>query len=142
MRALWSTAQNYRDNTQAALPSYRERIVEIAFAANEGGLNLAMGPDQIQSILAKGDLAGRLLTEFDFDHHRWVRLLVLMGEMEKQLEGLERVLDDPEGYHRLLRVTYDSGFPYQRGPEWREEADEWLQALHRVARELSERRRV
>src|SRR5207237_5031809 len=38
--AIWNTAQNFRDNTQAMLPSYRERIVNIRFVDDEGGLNL------------------------------------------------------------------------------------------------------
>lgn len=46
---IFRTAQNYRDNMQAMLPSYRERIIQIHLTDHEGGLNLDMSPTDIPS---------------------------------------------------------------------------------------------
>ena len=36
-RAIFSSAQNYRDNTQSRLPSYRERVVQVRLNEDEAG---------------------------------------------------------------------------------------------------------
>jgi hypothetical protein len=138
--AIWTTAQNYRDATQARLPSYRERIAQIAFAPDEGGLNLAMGPRQIESILRKGKRAGELLRDFEFDQHRWVRFRVLMAELELQLERFREVVGDPEHFDALLLERVRRGYPYPRNPEWCAEAQAWLAALRALSVSLAERR--
>ena len=140
--AIWTTAQNYRDSTQARLPSYRERIAQIAFAPDEGGLNLAMGRQQIESILLKGQRAGQLLRDFHFDEHRWVRFRVLMAELEQQLDGLGRVVRDPDHFDALLLERVRRGYPYPRDPDWCYEAHAWLNELRSLSITLAERRRV
>ncbi len=108
--AVFNTAQNYRDNTQAALPSYRERVVHVMLNDKEGGLNLAMPPDIIAKMEAKGVEAARLLREeFDFNQHQWVRILVLMGRLETEFEHIKKAFEAKGGlpfaaeqYRRLL----------------------------------------
>jgi len=41
------------------LPSYRERVCQVRFARGEGGLNLAMKPAMIASIMGKAGARGR-----------------------------------------------------------------------------------
>jgi predicted acylesterase/phospholipase RssA len=92
LRAVFETAQSYRDNAQAGMPGYRERILQLFMDSHEGGLNLDMEPAVIEHIQAKGRCAAReLLTRYDtldsvhFLEHRWVRMHVLMSELERQL---------------------------------------------------------
>jgi len=102
--AIWATAQNYKDTTQMMLPSYRERVVQVRFARAEGGLNLAMKPETIQRIMSKGRRAGeKLLEHFRFEDHRWVRMRVLMRELEKELPRLRgRLAQGSPTYYELL----------------------------------------
>jgi len=134
--AILATAQNYRDNTQAALPSYRDRVVQVRLAAHEGGLNLAMPPATRAAIAAKGRQAGdTLLREFDFDHHRWVRCQVLLNQLEANLHAM-RATFDREDYAALFDAAPAAAraFPYPRTGPWRAEALRHLAAL----RELDE----
>jgi hypothetical protein len=67
LTAIFATAQNYRDNSQSLLPSYRERVVQVRLEEGEGGLNLAMDSKTIAKIVDKGDRAGEVLCDgFDF----------------------------------------------------------------------------
>ncbi len=91
LRAIFETAQNFRDNAQSSLPGYRERIVQIGLRDGEGGLNLKMDAKTIEGIGKKGLLAAQLLVEHfhkgektSFDEHVWVRLYVFMAEMERE----------------------------------------------------------
>ena len=89
LRAVADTMQNWQDSLQAAAPGFRDRIVEVYLPPDEGGLNLTMTGRQIESLAARGGLAGkRILAEFDFTTHRWLRFRVAMNgytlAMEKQ----------------------------------------------------------
>jgi hypothetical protein len=137
--AIWTTAQNFRDSTLSRLPSYRDRIVQIAFAPDEGGLNLAMGKKQIDNIVGKGKRAGELLRdEFDFDHHRWVRLRVLLAELEPRLDRLADLLDD---YDKLSQGV-DGEYPYPPNAEWRKDAPPLIETLRAAANEVRARRKA
>jgi hypothetical protein len=61
--ALKDAAQNWRDNAQARLPGFRERVVHIRLAAGEGGLNLTMPADKITELSERGAYAGGRLLE-------------------------------------------------------------------------------
>ena len=127
--AIWTTAQNHRDNMQARLPSYRERIVQIRFAPDEGGLNLAMGPAAIASIVAKGQLAGqRLRDQFSLNDHRWVRLRVLLPLLENHLRQAREVFPSAEDYRKFLDEL-PASVPYRGDDAWRERACRYLTAL-------------
>ncbi|MGH8470222.1 MAG: patatin-like phospholipase family protein [Gammaproteobacteria bacterium] len=135
--AIFNTAQNYRDNTQAMLPSYRERIVQIRLAENEGGLNLAMPIHTINQVIAKGEQAGEVVNgQFDFDIHRWVRFQVMMKQMEAGLDRLERVLSDYDFYLELLHnPPLPPKYPYPRDDPWFEDAARRIKDLGGVIRE-------
>lgn len=57
------TMQNWRDNLQTELPGYRERVCEVRFDVDEGGLNLRMAPPAIQALMARGFEAGGKLAD-------------------------------------------------------------------------------
>lgn len=116
--AIFGTAQNYRDTAQARLPSYYERIVRVRLKPDEGGLNLRMPQRIVAAIVRKGRLAGRALLPlepeaaarrrggFSFDEHRWVRLVVLLSELDQQLRDMRAAYDDEQAdYPGFLRAA-------------------------------------
>jgi hypothetical protein len=128
-QAIFGTAQNYRDTMQAHLPSYRERIVQIRLNKDEGGLNLVMPKAVIEKVVQKGHEAGATLcdpNEFNFDHHVWVRFLVLMAQLEDNIIGMQEVLKSPDFEHRLeqqLKMSLDPQhkYPYCKDAAWAED---------------------
>lgn len=119
--AAWATAQNHRERMQSALPSYRERIVTVRFSEDEGGLNLTMGPEAIESIRDKGRQAARNLLEFPFDEHRWVRFRVLMAQ-QGELQRVRAHYPDRAAYEAFLLTNYHSSYSYPKSEPWRREA--------------------
>ncbi|HKS27119.1 MAG TPA: hypothetical protein VJS44_04840 [Pyrinomonadaceae bacterium] len=130
---IFNIAQNYRDNTQAHLPGYRERIVSIALSDKEGGLNLEMPPDIIKEVVVKGELAGeKLLQYFRFEQHQWVRFRVLVRELEKNLARLKKVLaDEPVifDYKTLIELQRSEGLYFPDKAEWGEKVAELLDGI-------------
>ena len=91
VRAVADTMQNWQDSLQAAAPGFRDRIVEVYLPPDEGGLNLTMTDAQIESLAARGGRAGRrVVTEFDFTTHRWLRFRVAMNGFTLALEKQRR----------------------------------------------------
>jgi hypothetical protein len=91
LRSILDTSLNYRDTMQSLLPSYSDRIVTVRLTKQEGGLNLNMDPATIRGITEKGARAGReILSQFNLQHHQWVRLRLLINELEEQLTDLRR----------------------------------------------------
>lgn len=124
--AVFESAQNYRDTSQARLPSYRERVVQIRLARDEGGINLTMPPATIARLIRLGEeAADALLTEFNFEHHQWVRLRVLMEQLTTQLNGMDARLDPALIGKLLADQARDQkpNFPYRMPSQmWRHEA--------------------
>jgi hypothetical protein len=96
---LFDTARNWADTELMAMPGYRDRIVHVSLAENEGGLNLNMPADIIAALGDRGECAGELLAaRFDpkpgidpktqthirltWDNHRWVRYRSMMAAIE------------------------------------------------------------
>lgn len=135
--AIFTTAQNYRDNMQAMLPGYRERIVQIRLSDDEGGLNLAMGDQTIRNVMEKGAEAGRvLLSNFDFRVHQWVRFQVLLIQMEKYFDKAWRVAGQKSptrqfNYERLLEDQLANQYPYHRKDDWPGLARQRMEAMGR-----------
>jgi hypothetical protein len=87
----------YHDTLLARLPSYYDRIVTVYLSEQEGGLNLDMPRAVIENIADRGGAAGAQMSDFSFDQHRWVRLRLLLAEMEEQLGQLRGSLLPPPG---------------------------------------------
>ena len=101
---------------------------------DEGGLNLGMDSVVITKMIAKGTRAGEVLADdFRFDHHRWVRFLVLMKMLEENLHRL-REGELGESY-ALLLANVEPDFPYgaERGDAWEREAAARLHDLLRLS---------
>jgi len=85
LSAIVNSMQNWNDNTQAALPGYRDRIVTVFLDRDEGGLNLDMPPEILRRLRARGAAAGALIasrfaapstigpTAMNWENHRWLR---------------------------------------------------------------------
>jgi len=114
---LWAvigSMQNYRDNLQAGLPSYRERVAQIRLAPDEGGFNLDMDDRLIKRIVAKGQLAGEKLdTKFVDNHHKWVRLLVLTSELEQGFRNIRKQQTDTQFAELIGEQFCTEGYPYR-----------------------------
>lgn len=91
--AILDSARNWQDASQAVMPGYTERIVRIYLKDNEGGLNLKMPRELIDALGELGEYAGDELLNFDFDEHRWRRLLAATAAMEKYFESLNKAFD-------------------------------------------------
>jgi Patatin-like phospholipase len=96
---LFDTARNWGDTELSAMPGYRDRIVHVALADNEGGLNLSMPPETVRAIGERGECAGTLLAarfashpgkdpktkkaiRLTWDNHRWIRYRTFMAAFE------------------------------------------------------------
>ncbi len=138
LEAIFTTAQNYRDNMQSMLPSYRERIVQIRLTDDEGGLNLNMSPEIIAEVVRKGEDAGNaLVEEFNLNTHQWVRFRVFMKQMEKSLNKMNKVMNDCPFYMNTLNPPLPSQFPYQRDDEWLRNAKRQLEEMRDLINKLT-----
>jgi Patatin-like phospholipase len=133
---LVDSAKDWQDNLQSTLPGYRERIVHIGLAPDEGGLNLAMDSKTIQQLAEYGREAGDVLcTSFDLDGHRWRRFLVAMARLEETLEEVtaayETLPGKPEGFDEFLKRYADDPSSYRQDSKVR------LEVLLDRARDLA-----
>jgi predicted acylesterase/phospholipase RssA len=136
-RAIFYSAQNYRDNMQSRLPSYQERIVQVRLGKDQGGLNLGMDPDAIEDMENKGKKAGdKLCDEFDFTRHQWVRLRVLMNLLETNLAET-REGPDLETIRTLVDRQSRETFPFStdrtKDEHWRTETMRRVELLANLA---------
>jgi len=102
--ALFDTARNWGDTELMAMPGYRDRVVHVELAEDEGGFNLSMPPKIIEALGERGERAGELLAgrfaptptgnevltdpktgepvALTGDNHRWVRYRSFMAAVE------------------------------------------------------------
>jgi hypothetical protein len=87
---ILNAARNWRDNMQAELPGYRDRICQIRLSASEGGLNLNMSAEIVAALLKRGDDAGELVISkaFDWNRHRITRFWTMMQMLQQSLGPL------------------------------------------------------
>ncbi len=100
VRAIATTMQGWTDSMQLASPGFRDRIVAVRLARDEGGLNLRMAPQVMRRLAARGEAAGTLLLAHyaqaqpppgivtGWRNHRWVRYRVAMRVFGEALDGL------------------------------------------------------
>jgi predicted acylesterase/phospholipase RssA len=118
------TMQNHVDSALTHEPGYRDRIVHVHTAPDEGGMNLTMPPSVIEALTLRGQAAGRELVErfaetpgtepgLSWDNHRWVRYRSAVAAIARQLEQFERAWHArPEGertYAQLVDRPDDVG---------------------------------
>jgi predicted acylesterase/phospholipase RssA len=126
--AILDTMQSWADDAQAALPGYRDRIVEVHLRDDEGGMNLTMPPETVRAAAGRGQAATAELAErFDLDQHRWTRYLTAMGELQEVIVRMQAGYDAADsqgaggGYRDLISAA-PSRAAYPRDAEWVAEA--------------------
>lgn len=83
------SAKDWQDQLTSQLAGQRERVVHIYLDTDEGGLNLAMPPERSRRLMRYGLEAGQAFNaSFDFDEHRWRRLVVFYKAMGQKLDAL------------------------------------------------------
>lgn len=116
--AILAAARNWQDSVQSTLPGYRERIVHIALKEDsEGGANLNMPKPLIDKLTHLGHLAGKRINEgFDFDEHRWRRVLSAYAAIEESFESLNESwnLGGPESFRDFM-LRYRAGLDNNDG---------------------------
>ena len=135
---LWSivtTMQNWRDESQFPTPGFRDRIVQISQAAQEGGLNLAMPAGTIAALADAGTMAAqRLIARFHpageegglgWTHHRRARLTTFLGTMQPATVSLTAAVGRPADWLTLL----ETDTRYLRSSAMRDEAARFLTGL-------------
>jgi predicted acylesterase/phospholipase RssA len=133
------TGLNWRDTLQMEMPGFRERVCHIRLAEDEGGLNLSMDAEAVNTLVTRGTSAGRSFGGFDFTSHRFTRYLMLMQMLETELHrvrdrfGFDREEgDDPRWFREQLAATIgDEGYPWTnaRTAAWCAEAHDATQSL-------------
>ena len=118
------TMQNHVDSGLTHQPGYRDRIVHVHTAPDEGGMNLTMPPDVIRALTLRGQAAGRALVErfaekpgtssgLSWDNHRWVRYRSTLTALATQLEELSgawrSAADGDRSYAELVDRPDDVG---------------------------------
>jgi len=156
--ALLNAAKDWQDQLRTVLPGYRERVAHIYLKSDEGGLNLNMPPERIDTLLDLGLRAGHLMTAhpptdraaaavatedkdrypFDFDDHRWRRFLSAYGTLEELLLQAEASWGEAgtPGTFRAFIETYlkDPGSYADSSLGDREEAFRRIDALMGLVR--------
>jgi hypothetical protein len=133
--AVIDTMMNWNDSMQMTAPGYRDRIVHIFHTQQEGGLNLTMPQEMIRLMSLRGEKAGeRILTDFDWDNHLWVRLRSVLDISDSQLALLrDGPLKDPASralFSRLLDEHTGAQIPEDNAPVTPEQAAELPALLH------------
>jgi hypothetical protein len=109
--ALVDSIHSFFDNMEARAPGFRDRIARIYLGPDEGGMNLTMPREIIDRLgmrgLAAGDkIVARFLGErpSGWENHRWVRLRLLLGQLDPLLRDFARQMAErplparPPGY--------------------------------------------
>lgn len=103
---LLDTGFTWHETLQATIPGFRDRIIHVKLdkTKDEGGLNLNMPPELIDSLNHRGTLAGQKLvrhyagpppedSDVSWDNHRWVRYRNLMNVLSQYLGKFARAYD-------------------------------------------------
>ncbi|MGZ5291983.1 MAG: hypothetical protein ACXWEH_06645 [Actinomycetota bacterium] len=143
-RQILDTMENWRDTMQSELPGFRERVCRINLAEGEGGMNIGMQRDAIDSLIAKGTAAGDALVErFRWPQHRLTRYVLMMQMLQRRLLGetdpltgtrsigLRESFADYRG--RLARGEVDADYLWGRDAAWCAAAAEQTDDLLRLA---------
>ncbi len=101
MRSILDAMQNWRDNVQAQMPGYRDRVANVGLKPKEGGLNLSMPLPVITELAGRGKRSAEILAQrfanpapgdrLTWDNHRWVRLRSLLGLLQEWLPHISRI---------------------------------------------------
>jgi Patatin-like phospholipase len=122
--AMLDTIRNWHDNTQLAVPGFRDRIVHVKLSPDEGGLNLNMNAKKVTSLSERGRWAAKLLRQrfgaaaattdpLNWNSHRWTRYRTSMALLQKAFRQMDRAFSHTDktfpDYNTLLARASDAG---------------------------------
>jgi hypothetical protein len=98
--AILDAIRNWHDNTQLAVPGFRDRVAHIQMRKNEGGLNLNMPDEVIGKLSARGRAVGQELRArfgkagatrkgLNWNTHRWTRFRSSVTLMQKAMRRID-----------------------------------------------------
>ena len=133
--AIIATMQNWSDNTLARMPGFRDRIAHVGLTNEEGGLNLKMPAERIQTLNERGINAGVEFVErfaanqekMNWANHRWIRLRTMLSSVVEMVRAIDRTCTNPQandqGYEQWIR-----SIPLGEAPsyQWRNESQRLL----------------
>lgn len=143
-RFLWqaiSAARTWQDQLLSRISGQRERISRIYLTGKEGGLNLTMPREVSERMMYLGYLAARKFVAeapaercFDFDEHRWRRLLVAYRGLRRFLAGAdESWRSEFEQFYRTYAPHAES---YEMTPAQQQRIEDDLDSLFGGAQAL------
>ena len=102
LMSIVNTMQNWRDEILFPYPGFRDRIVQVSQRPDEGGLNLDMPKESIDTLANAGAMAAeRLIDRFHaagseggagWENHQKVRLRTFLGICQPAIVGLSDTL--------------------------------------------------
>jgi hypothetical protein len=151
LTAIVNTMQNWRDTLQRAAPGARERVFTVRHTSSEGGLNLDMDPGAIGRMADSGALAARAMVESfqrppgtepqadDWEHHRWVRLRLLLPVLREFLDELRAGAGPGTATPTVEQLLKDAPMErsYELNARSREAGWTLLEELSRVAADVA-----
>ncbi|GMA17688.1 SuhR protein (plasmid) [Deinococcus metallilatus] len=140
--ALLDTAKNWGDGVFVQAPGYRDRIVHVHLAEDEGGLNLGMDAETVTRLMERGRAAAHLITTrfasgTAWDNHRRVRLLSLLAGVEalaREFEAEVGLVREGEMPWPEILAARNRGYPLLAAGQ--QVADQVAQALQDLGKEL------
>ena len=123
LRQIEDASRNWRDELQAELPGFRDRVCQIRMAPGEGGFNLQADPSTVNSLMDRGRAAGlEILEKFDWDQHRFIRYVTLMEMLQENFSLLSARFSE---YRKWLASDASERIAAREGrsAEWRTDAE-------------------
>lgn len=133
--AMFGALQNWNDTMQTVLPGFRDRIVTIAMAPEEGGLNLNMDAATVERLRARGAAAAKQLVErfaapsdlspdapvLSWEGHRWTRFRLEFETLDEHLARFAKAYAKPwqpndVAYSQLIAAGDPATIPLRSYP--------------------------
>lgn len=120
--SIVGTLMGWRDQLQADLPGYRERVATVGLKAAEGGLNLAMPPATILALSRLGGVAAHELAHAfngprtrgrvsGWDRHRWVRMRSTLAAAQRYVGEIARGMSEADAERSAARAAGEPSYP-------------------------------
>ncbi len=126
--AVKDAMQNWRDNTQARQPGFRDRMVHIQLGTGEGGMTLTMKREKVRELSARGAAAADVLIDLfavpsaaadtRWNRHRFVRFRIATAVTEEYLASFSKAYEalPTDGISMRYLERVDLARPKGEGP--------------------------
>jgi predicted acylesterase/phospholipase RssA len=146
--SMLDAARSWRDNLQQDVPGYRERIVHVRQAPDEGGLNLNMPQPTIAALGTAGSLAADCLMDHflyvsppgqvqGWKAHEFIRLRSLLAVLQPNVTHLNDAFS--AHYKNVVRQASPPVYAF-RSPQQKVEAESLIVGLAALGTQLTSSR--